>query len=126
MSQRLCLRIFFYISVLPLISVNNAAVFTHGLLNQVPIGNELLVLPAILVTHTKFLNKIFNFLVPLSYPEMEYTIITFLKNSSDVSKVLGFKGSGTLKALGIYQYRSTEICNILPRIILELDTLNVV
>ena len=57
---------------------------------------------------------------------MEYRIRSILKYSIDIDKVLGHKGSRTLKALRIYQYSITSICDILPQKIPEFEPLQVV
>ena len=98
----------------------------YSLLNKGPIGNDILRLHGILATYNKFLNKPRNFLLIMSFPEMESRIISIFKDVSDVSKLLGLKGSGTIKALRIYQYFSTSIFDILPWLSLEFDTLQMV
>ena len=80
----------------------------------------------ILVTHTKPLNKIRNLLVIMSCLDMESSIISILKDASDIAKVLEIKGSGTLKMLIIYQDCSTSICGILLHMILVFETFQVV
>ena len=78
-------------------------------------------------SHTqKFLNKLNNLLVLLSRSEMEYRIISIIKYTNNISKVIGFEGYVTIKVLSIYQYCTTAIYDIIPRIILDFETLNVV
>ena len=101
-------------------------VFTDILLNKGTIGNDIIRSHDIFVTHTKFLDKIHNLLVFLSLPEMESRIRSILKYVNCTSKVLGIKGSSTLKAFSIYQDCITVICDILPRMILEFEFLHVV
>ena len=98
----------------------------HSFLNKGTVGNYLIRLHEICVTHTKFLNKLHKLLVLLSLPYMEYIIRSILKDVNDIAKVIGPKGSGTLDELRFYQDFITAICDILPRKILEFDTLCVV
>ena len=48
-----------------------------------------------------------------------------LKYVSDVFEVLMLRRSVTLKALSIYQYFITAICNVLPWITFDFETLHV-
>ena len=89
-------------------------------------GDELLGSHNILVINMKFLNKLFNLLIFLSFPEMESRIRIILKYVIDIAKVLGIKGSVTIKVLSIYQYYSTEFFNILHQMILEFDKIQMV
>ena len=77
--------------ILPPIWVDNYVVFTYNILHQVLIGNELLGLYDINVTHMKFLGKLRNLLVLLNRLKKKSRIIIILKDASDVSKVLGIK-----------------------------------
>ena len=95
------LKIFFDISGLPPLWVNNFTVFTHIFLDKVLINNDILRLHEILVTDMNFINKLHNLLIFLSFPEMESRIIIILKYVGDIANMLGLKGSGTLKALRI-------------------------
>ena len=62
----------------------------------------------------------------MSFPEMEYMIRIILKYMINIAKVLGLKGCGTLKAISIYQFFSASFCNILPKTILEFETLQMI
>ena len=95
-------------------------------LNRGTIGNDIIRFHDVLVTHTKFLNKLHNLLVLLSHPEMESRIRSILKYASDIPKAIGIKVSGTLNILSIYQYCISSICDITPLKILEFVTLHVV
>ena len=57
---------------------------------------------------------------------MESRIRIILKNVIDIAEVLGLKDSGPLKALNIYQYRRTSFLYILPCMLLDLYTLQMV
>ena len=56
---------------------------------------------------------------------MESRIRITLEKANDIAEFLMIKRSGTLKAISIYQDCITEICEILPWIILEFETLHV-
>ena len=60
----------------------------------------------------------------MNLPDTESVIRSILKDASDVSKVLRNEDSGTLKVLSIYQYCSSEICNILPWINIEFEIIH--
>ena len=122
----LILILSFDISGFPPLWGNYATVFTHSLLNNGPISNELFGSHDILFTNMKFLNKIFNFLIFICCLDMESRIIIILKCVGDIAKVLRLKGSITLKAFSIYQYFSTSFCNIPPYRILEFVTIQMV
>ena len=57
---------------------------------------------------------------------MKYGIRSILIYLSDIFKVLRLKGPGALKDINIYQYFSTEICNIILIIAIQFETLQVV
>ena len=73
-----------------------------------------------------FINKLHNLLIFLSFPEMESRIIIILKYVGDIANMLGIKGSGTFKALRIYQDCRTLLCNNIPRTIHDFETLQMV
>ena len=105
--QMLILRLLFGISGLPPPWCNNIMLFTHSLLNKGPIGNEILRSHRIIVKNMKFINKLFNLIISMSWSEMEYRIKSILKYVSDITEVLRLEGSGTLNAISVYQYCST-------------------
>ena len=57
---------------------------------------------------------------------MKSRTISILKDTSDISKLLRLKGSGTLKALRTHQYCRTEILNIIPHMNIEFENIQVV
>ena len=65
---KLVLRIFFAVNRFPPLWIYNIAVFSPSLLYKGLIGYELLLWYDIHVTHTKFLDKLRNLLVPLNIP----------------------------------------------------------
>ena len=65
-----------------------------------------------------FFYKLRNLLVILNLPETKYKNRTTIKDTSDIDKFIGFKGSGSLKGLRIYQAFIKSLCEILPRIAL--------
>ena len=88
-------------------------------------GYELLLWYDIHVTHTKFLDKLRNLLVILNIPQTESGFRNIIKDMSDLPKVLRLEGPHTLKALSIYQDFCIEICNFLPWINFEFETIYV-
>ena len=77
--------------------VDKVAVFTHRFLYKGIIGEDILGLYEIHVTHKKFLDKLLNLLVIMNNLNMKFIIINTLKYASDVAEVIGIKGYGTIK-----------------------------
>ena len=76
---------------LPPLRVYKVVVFINIFLKKGLIDNNIIRLYDILVTHTKFLDKILNLLVLLNLPETEYRIRVILKYLSNVSEVISIK-----------------------------------
>ena len=76
---------------LPTLRVYKVVVFINIFLKKGLIDNNIIRLYDILVTHTKFLDKILNLLVLLNLPETEYRIRVILKYLSNVSEVISIK-----------------------------------
>ena len=81
---RLVLRLLLYCSRFPLILIEKTAILMHSLLYKGIIGDELLWWYYIHVTHTKFVDKLCNLLVLLSFPMTESGIRSILKSASGV------------------------------------------
>ena len=73
----------------------------------------------------KFLDKIRNLLVILNLLKMESGVRSILNDAGYVSYVLRLEGPVPIKALSIYQECCTSICNVLPWIKFQFDTLHV-
>ena len=58
--------------------------------------------------------------------QIKSKIISILKHTSNISKLLELKLPDNLKALTIYQYLIKAICNIIPRIALHLDSFQLI
>ena len=97
----------------------------HSFLYKVTMVNDIIRFHEIFITHTKLPNKLHNLLVLIICPWIESRIRILHKDANYIVKVLGINGSDTRKALIIYQGYITEIYDILPRMILEFDTLRV-
>ena len=79
--------------------------------------NDLIRPHDILVTNTKFLNKLRNLLIFMSCLDMESSIRSIIKHVNGIAEVLGLKGCSNLKTLSIYQCCSTYLCEILHWVI---------
>ena len=90
------------------------------------IGNELRWLYDIQVTHTTFIDKLYNLLVILNLTKNKYLIIIILKDASDITKFLRLQVPRTLKDISIYQGCSTTICNVLTSIYFQSETIKTV
>ena len=66
--------------------------------------------------------ELYNLLVLIKFPNMEYGIRCFLKDTSYLPKVIIIKFPITLKALSINQDYNAVICNIPPWKTLDFDT----
>ena len=121
----LLLILLIYDSWFPPILIKKFVVFVLILLYKGLIVYELLWWYDIHVTHKKFFDKLCNLLVLLNFLNTESVFWIILKYSSDVPYVLRLEVPGTLCSLRIYQYCSVEICNVLPCITLEFETLHV-
>ena len=62
----------------------------------------------------------------MTFTEMESGNRSIPIYMSDIDEVLDLKGSGTIKAIRDYQYFSTSFCDIIPQMILEFETLQMV
>ena len=62
----------------------------------------------------------------MTFTEMESGNRSIPIYMSDIDEVLDLKGSGTIKAIRDYQYFSTSFCDIIPQMILEFETLQIV
>ena len=111
---RLVLRLFFSCSRFPPLWIHKIAVFSCSLLYKRLMGYDILLWYDIHVTHSKFLDKLCNLLVLLIIPQTESGVRSILKDARDATYVIRLEGPGTLKALSIYQYCCTIICNVLP------------
>ena len=120
------LRILLVTSRIPLHQVNKVAVFTCMLLQKGLMGNELLIFYEIITTYQKFLDKQRKIIIVLNGTKTKLIIISILKDTSDIIKVLGVKGSGTPNALSINQYCSTSIYTIIHSIDLQLQYLQMI
>ena len=125
-DQRLVLRIISARNRFPQILISNIYILTCSIFRKGLISDELLWSYDIQVTHTKFIDKLWNILVLLNLPKTKSGIRSILKDASDIAKVLRIKGPGTLMELRIYQDYRKEICNILPSISLQLDNIQIV
>ena len=92
-------------------------------MNKKLTSNDLLGLHEILATYTKVPNKISKLLVFMNKPDTEPIIGYMIKYASDISEVFRPKFSITIKALRIYQYWITYICNVLLQIDLGFEIL---
>ena len=85
-----------------------------NLLNKGIICNDLLGLHDILVTHIKFLNKLFNLLVLLNCQDMKSRIRSTLKYAIYIAKSISIKVSDNIKELSTNQDCGTLTYDILP------------
>ena len=90
------------------------------------IGNELLWLYDIQVTHTTYIDKLYTLLVLLNLPKNKYLIIIILKDASGIAKFLRLQVPGNFNDISIYQGCSTTICNVLTSIYFQSETIKTV
>ena len=83
-KQTLVLRLLIYSSRFPPIWINKVAVLTRSIFHKGLIGDEILWLCEVHVTHTRFLYKIHNLLMIMNRPKTEYEIISIFKDMSDI------------------------------------------
>ena len=126
MDWRLVLRSLLYGSRLRSLWIDMVTISTCSLFQKRLVGDEILSLYDIQVTHTKFLNKLFNLLIFMNLPKMKSWLINILKYMRNAIRVCDIKVLSTLKAISIYQYFSTEICNVLPWINIYFDTIQMI
>ena len=126
LKWNMVLILLLYRNMLPLLWMDKVAVLTCSFFYKGLIFNELLWLYVDQVTHTTFLNEIYNLLVLLNRPKIKLGIRSNFMDASCIYKMLRLKGTSTLKALSIDQYCITSICNILPWVSLELETLQII
>ena len=122
-QRRLVLRLYLACSRFPLIWIDKVALFTCSLSYKGRVGDEILYWYDIHVTHMMFIDKILNLLVLLNFPDTESWIRCILEDASDAPYMLRLEGPGTLMVLTIYQDCSAAICNVLPWIFLEFETI---
>ena len=77
----------------------------------------------IISNHTKFLDNLRKFILFINLTKTNYGIISTIKDTIDVSKVVITESPGTLKVISIYKYHSKWSFNITPQISIELETL---
>ena len=122
---RLVLRLLLVRGRLPPLWIDKLSLFINVLSQKGLIGGKLLCLYDLHIT-TKLLGELFKHLVILKFSTTESVIRRIFEDVSDLTKVLRLEVSGTLKFFIINQDLCTSICNILPWINLDFETITMI